>query len=57
MLDALTLVTVGKTEWWLVNVTPASANAVKFGIKRALTCAGWSPSNTKTNMEDMILSL
>ena len=57
MLETLTRVTVGKTEWWLAKVTPPAANAERFGIRRGLTWAGWSPPNTKTNTDDIRLSL
>ena len=57
MLETSTRVTVGKTEWWLANITPPAANAERFGIRRGLTWAGWCPPNTKTNTDDIRLSL
>ena len=48
MLAALTLVTVGNTEWWFVKRTPAAVKADRFGIRSGVTWDICSPSNTKT---------
>ena len=40
ILEQLTLVTVGKTAWWLAKFTPPAANAERFGVILGLTWDG-----------------